>query len=142
MTTAIIAKDYDDARQAAAEFGVGNDWVYPHDIKLVQGRTFNRLVFVSGYTEGAITAEIAAMIYTQTTDTAPVIHHELGQDDFDAILAPFLDPDSIEIVDDYTPRHATRRPVLAGMFLSALIGAGIALAGLMSAVFLGWLPWG
>lgn len=142
MTTAIIAKDYDDARQAAAEFGVGNDWVYPHDIKLVQGRVFNRLVFVSGYAEGEITTEVAAAIYAQTTNTAPVIHHELGQSDFDAILAPFLDPDSIEIVDDYTPRHAMRRPVWAGILLGALVGAGIALAGLMSAVLLGWLPWG
>lgn len=139
MTTAIIAKNYEEARLAAGEYGIGHDWLYPHDEQTLKGVKFDRIMFVAGYAEGGVTVEIARTIYEQATATAPVVHYELGTSDFDRIIAPFVEP--ADATDDYTPRHAARdkRKALA-ILAGATIGSGIGVALVALAVINGMLP--
>lgn len=144
MTTAIIAKNYDEAQQAATELCVGHDWVYPHDEATAAAR-FDKLVLVTGYTEGEIANNQALMqqVHANLKHDAPAVYHDLDADGFDALMAPFLDPDGLDPIENYTPRHASRSNATAiGLTLAALTGAAIGIAGIILAVTVGWLPWG
>lgn len=141
MTTAIIAKDYAEARQASRELGIGHDWVYPHDEEHTKGRLFTRIVFVTGYAEGPVTVEIARAIYEHATADAPVTYHDLGTPAFDSLIAPFLPPDTTEDAP-HTPRHAARdRMKAAGLLLAVTVGGGIGVGLVTVLVIVGVLPW-
>lgn len=144
MTTAIIAKNYDEAQQAATELCVGHDWVYPHDEATAAAR-FDKLVLVTGYTEGEIANNQALMqqVHANLKHDAPAVYHDLDADGFDALMAPFLDPDGLDPIENYTPRHASRSSdPLVGIMIGGLSGAAVGIGLVFLGLAAGWLPWG
>lgn len=141
MTTAIIAKDYADAREAAARFHVGQDWVYPHEMGRVGGVTFTRVIIVSGYIESGITVEMMLAVEEQTAPNAEVIHFDPRELSFDEVIAPLVDIGNVE-PEQYTPRHARkdRRHALA-LLGAVMLGGSVGIAGVVTLFFMGLLSW-
>lgn len=141
MTAAIIASSYDDAIEAARRLSVGHDWTYPHKLGTV-GPMFTRIVFVEGYNRSDIAVEVVEEVQRLAAEDAEVIHIDLAEPTFDQIIAPLLDPDSIDPEADYTPRHARkdRRRALA-LLGAVILGGAAGIAAVVSAFMMGLLSW-
>lgn len=142
MTAAIIARSYDDAREAARRLSVGHDWVYPHKMGQVFGVAFTRVVFVAGYPQSGITVEAVQHVHRHAAEGAEVIHLDLLEPTFDELIAPLLDGDNIDLEADYTPRHGRkdRRRALA-LLGAVVLGGAVGIAGVVSAYVWGLLSW-
>lgn len=141
MTAAIIARNYDDAREAARRLSIGHDWTYPHELGNA-GPRFTRIVFVDGYSQSGITVEAVEEVQRLAATDAEVIHIDLEQPTFDQLIAPLLDPDAIDLDAPHTPRHARkdRRRALA-LLGAVMLGGAVGIAGLVSAYLIGLLSW-
>lgn len=141
MTTAIIARNYDDAREAARRLGCGQDWVYPHSQEVTRGMAFTRVVFVDGWSASAITVEEVEDINARAAEGHEVTTLSLAEPAFDQLIAPVIDHSTTE-PENYTPRHAQGdRTALAGLLTGALTGAAIAIGYGILAYTSGWWPW-
>jgi len=72
MTAVVVfAKDYAAAATAAAQLGLGQDWVYPHDPDRLRGMAIDRVVWVDGWEASrAITPQAGAVAIARMTANA------------------------------------------------------------------------
>lgn len=141
MTAAIIARNFDDAREAAKRLNIGQDWTYPHHLGDT-GPRFTRVVFVEGYGQSDMKVAVVEEVQRLAAEGAEVIHIDLNEPTFDQIIAPLLDPDSIDTEAPYTPRHARkdRRRALA-LLGAVMLGGSAGIALVVSAFMMGLLSW-
>lgn len=130
MTTAVLARTYADARAAALGLGLGNDWVYPHEERLVQGVYFDRLVYVEGWLASSVIGPaVVQAVEVRTSPVAEVTHwppRARLSTSHTALSAPLVDFDAQEGTgrEIGRERRAWRLPAPVAVMLTAAAGLG------------------
>lgn len=134
-TVMIVAKDYEAARFAAAELGLGSGWLYLHEGQNLADLWIDELVIVRGWSGSGITIELLAEARARLKRDGLVTS---GNARPGGIVTSSVE--QRPTADSYTPRHMERSKFGSGAAtaLGALIGFALVVA---AAFAIGWLPW-